>query len=215
MRVWTYIVAFALMGTASSAQQVLTEIGRVTTSFDYTNSDGGHSLEFFSGTGNSYHFGYRATVHKRLYPTLGFVYNRYQSSAHDSIYNNRFEWDTEYLGLSLGAEIEILKTNTIAVLGRFAVSPQIMVKGAQTLDQETLTLRGVEQFDRPFFFATGGLGVNYCTDSKLAVSLRYQWGKGTAIGKSSDAEVLKLQTQTISICLLWNLSKCKYCPSRR
>jgi hypothetical protein len=207
------IITLALV-TQCAAQQIFTEVGRVNTVFNYSDSQGEKPLQLFPGAGNSYALGYRMKLNKRVYPTLALQYNRYANRGTDTIQENRFSWDTKYLGLSLGIEGEVYKKRGFTAFVRLAAEPQIMLSGTQTTNNIIYDLKGQEQFDRPFLFYRGGLGINYCADTKVAISLKYQLGKGIPLGSSSDAERLRMTTHTISIGLIWNLRSCKYCDTR-
>ena len=73
----------------------------------------------------------------------------------------------------------------------------------------------MEQFDKPFLFLRGGAGMNYCADERTVITLRYMYGRGLPMGSSSDGESLDLVTSTVSLGLLWNLGRCRYCRGMR
>lgn len=203
-----------LIALPSASQQFLSEVGRVTTQFDYKDSEGNNPLEFFPRAGNHYQFAYRMNLGKVLHASAGLIYNRHITEGSDPLYNNKYRWDVEYAGLGVGMDLEFYKAKGFSLLGRAAIEPQFFIKGSQTINQQIHSLKKVEQFENPFVFFKAGLGMTYCADPRMAVSIKYQLGQGRAFGTSSDSEKLRLMTHTISVGLLWNFRRCRYCTRR-
>ena len=206
-----FLISSSLLG----AQQINTQIGRVTTTFDYKNSEGEKLENLFSDIGFSYAVGYRMPVHDRIFLNGDLIYNTYSAYGSDEIYGNSFSWKTEYAGLSIGAEGEVWKKQKMTLLARLDVNPQIMTKGTQLINENAFKLSGVEQFDSPYVFYRGGIGINYCSASSVALSLKYMYGLGMPILPSDDNEELRMWTSTISVGILWNFRTCQYCNTVR
>jgi hypothetical protein len=198
-----------------SAQQVNTQVGRVTTNFDYKDSNGDKLENLFSGNGFSYAVGYRMPLFERIFLNADVIYNTYSSFGSDELYGNSYSWKSEYLGMSAGVEGEVWKNRGYTLLIRGDLDPQLMTKGTQIINEQAYDLKGAEQFDKPFLFYRGGVGFNFCAETNLSISLKYMYGIGTPIGNSDDSETLKLNTSTISIGVLWSFRKCTYCYSKR
>lgn len=207
--------SFLLLSTIGEAQQVNTQIGRVSTTFDYKDSEGQKLENLYSDIGFSYAVGYRMPLFERIFLNGDLIYNTYSTFGSDELYGNSYSWRSEYAGLSVGAEGEVWKKRSFTLLARLDVNPQMMTKGTQLINEQAYDLRGVEQFDKPMVFYRGGLGVNFCAETSLALSLKYMYGIGMGIGSSQDTEDLKIRTGTISIGILWNFRDCNYCNSRR
>lgn len=207
------LASFLVLCAASmaSGQQLVTEVGRVSTLFDYTNSDGESMDDLFSAHRFSYGLAYRHGLGKRMHARAGMVYNGYAAFGSDAVYDRLYTWDTQYLGLQLGMDMEFLRKGGFALILRGAVEPQWMVKGTQSIGNQVTSLKRVEQFDHAFLFLKGGLAGRFCIDSHVAVTAGYQYGNGIPTGDSGDAEHLSYKTHTISIGLMVSMTYCKYC----
>ena len=197
------------------SQQVNTQIGRVTTQFDYKDSKGARLENLVDGNGFHYAAGYRHNLSTRVHLNLDGIYNIYTSSGSDPTFGNSFSWRTEYLGLSTGLEFEFWKNKGYSVLARGDINPQVMMKGTQSINDQSISLKGVEQFDKPYLFYRGGIGMNFCAETDLAISLKYMYGIGRPMGSDPDGESMSMITHTISLGVLWSFRSCTYCYSKR
>lgn len=210
--IWTTFLLLSIQ--IAEAQQGIAEVGRVAAGFDYEDSEG-NNLENVHPVHNfSYSLGYRRELSPVFYAVGSLIYNRYGVMSSDPIYDNKFEWDVEYLGLSLGVDAEVLRKNRLVLLALIAAEPQFMLRGTQTISNQVYDLKGEEQFERPFFFLRGGVGVNYCLDNKIAVFGRYRYGMGFPLGESDDPERLWLTSSTLSIGLMVSFGHYNYCQKK-
>jgi len=197
------------------AQQLASSIGRVSTNFNYLNSDKEELDNLHSVSGFHYTLGYRLTLSEKIFLTASGVYNNYAKEGSDPELDNYYKWNTKYIGLSIAPSFEFLRVKKFRIAAVADISPQFMLSGQQTINNQIFSLKGVEQFDSPFLFLRGGLGVNYCLDDKVGLALNYMYGQGSPFSKSEDGEQLKLKTSTFSLGLLWSFKKCKYCQIQR
>ncbi len=209
-RLLLFPIVFLVM-LSVQAQQIVAEIGRTTARFDYTDSEGGELDNLFSKSNISFLAGYRMPVYKRIHVLAAAQFNQYNVYGSDEIYDNSFSWDVQYLGLSLGIEGDVWKYKQFSLLLRATAEPQFLISGTQTVNGQVNSLKGVEEFDRPFLFARGGIGVNYCLEDRIAVTMRYSYGKGWPLGKTESDEKLSILSSTISIGLLISVNHCDYC----
>lgn len=89
-----------------------------------------------------------------------------------------------------------------------------MLQGRQQINNESFSLKGVEQFDKPLIFLKPGIGMNHCFNDSFALNLRYTLGRGFPMGKSGG-EKLVIKTNGFTLGLLWSLKGCKYCYPRK
>lgn len=211
----TLITITLLISFQSNAQQIFTEIGRVTTQYKYTNSNGESDLDLFPTNDFSYAAGYRMTLSERFYLNGAAVFNRYGATASDEVYKNNFSWQTSYVGIAASLDGEFFKRRGYSGFARLSVEPQFMMSGTQTINGEIFSLKGVEQFDTPFTFLRGGFGFNWCSNSKIALSVKYMYGLGYPLSRGEDGEKLNLATNNISIGVMWSIKNCKYCYGKR
>lgn len=199
---------FLILGSLS-AQQFFLELGRVSSRFDYESSTGEALENDFPEANMSAVLGYRMALAERFFAVGGISYNRYGTYGSYSEYNLSYDYRTDYLGLKLGLEGEFYKRSGFTFLAGLCGEPQFLLNGSRTLNSQTEDLKGSEDFDTPFFFAKGGLGVNYCADKIFAITFRYDYGMGFQL--NSTDETLRYGTQTISLGLLVNINRCDYC----
>ena len=209
------LICCLLFVRALSAQQIVAEVGRNTCSFDYADSEGNALKDLYPQAHLSFALGYRGSLGERFHYTGQLLFNHYGSEAAVPELATRLVWDMEYLGLGLAMDGELFRKKGIILLLRAAAEPQFMLKGTQTINEQLYDLKGVEQFDKPFLFLRGGAGMNYCADERTVITLRYMYGRGLPMGSSSDGESLDLVTSTVSLGLLWNLGRCRYCRGMR
>ena len=195
------------------AQQFTIDIGRVSSSFDYTNSMGESNLNLNTESNFSYSLGYRKDLSKHFHYHGSLLLNQYSTYGSDQHGVNSLTWNVSYAGAELGIDAEFYKKKGFSFFARAAGGPQFMIRGRQNINNETYNLKGIEQFDKPKLFIRPGIGFNYCSDSSIGVSVKYAYGMGFPLG-TTDGERLKINTGTVSIGLLWSLNNCDYCYSR-
>jgi hypothetical protein len=198
-----------------TGQQVFIESGSAISAFDYKNSDN-ESLDNLHGSNNLFmQIGYRTiSPVRRLSYSAGISYIGYGAMGSDSTVGNYFEWDVRYLGIDLGLEYEIIKKrfttgslSDLTVYIKATLSPELLVHGTQTVNNEVYNLIGVEQFKYPFVFARGGAGVSYSITRMITVYAEYMGGKGfpLKIGDPDDREKLRINNHNIGFGLYVNL----------
>ncbi len=204
---------FALGASTISlyGQQLFGEVGRISTTFEYTNSDGESINNLYPTNNFSYRVGYKLLLSSKFNASGGLAYNRFGMSGSDPLYDNYYNWDAQYLGMVLNFDYDYLRKKRLILFARASIEPQFFLQGTQTINRQVFSLKGVEQFDKPFIFFYGSLGANYCIDDRVAFYGRYSLGKGSPFGQSSDDEVLKLNTNIISVGLIVSFTNCDYC----
>lgn len=211
----TLLLSVLLFPLAMQGQQIVAEVGRVTTSFDYHDSNGERLDNLFPMAHVSFALGYRKNISTHLHLTGQLLFNEYGSEASIDGINARLMWNMEYLGAGLALDGEFFRRKGIVLLVRATAEPQLMLRGTQTINDRLYDMRGVEEFDKPFLFLRGGAGMNYCADERTVITIRYMYGLGQPMGASSGGERLRMRTSTFSLGLLWNLGRCTYCRSMR
>jgi len=203
----------------TNAHIINLEYGRVFSSFVYINSDG-EQLSNLQGSINN-HLAVGWKMHfktSKLYILSGLAYNKYGAKGSDQALGNYYDWDVNYLGIKLGVGYEFLKTKSnfnfpyisgnpgITFHVQASVASDFLINGTQTINNQVYNLKGVEQFDRPFIFAYGALGVNYYPVKELSLYLQYNAGKGFSVfSDSNDKEKLNYISHIISFGISINL----------
>jgi hypothetical protein len=206
-----FIIIVSASAMSLSGQQIYLETGIVRSSFDYKNSDG-NSLDNMHGEIHNFisvGFHTYSSV-KRLNYFAGLQLNQYGAKGSDESVGNYFDWNVHYLGLELGADYELFKKRyTIRNLSdltfylRVSVTPEILISGTQTINNNVYNVVGIEQFKYPYLFARGGCGVSYSVSRTFSLFLQYMGGRGLPlkIGDREDKEKLRINSHTIGFGL--------------
>jgi hypothetical protein len=195
-------------------QQVFGEIGNNTTKFIYKNSDGESLENLHSQNYFNYSAGYRTPFSTMFYGSVYASFTQYGMYGSDQTFNNYYAWDVKYIGIGIALDADVYRLKKFSFLVRLAGEPQFLINGTQQINEQVFSIKGVEQFDRPFLFAKGGLGINYCADGNIAVSAKYMYGRGFPLGKSDDNETLQIASSSFSLGLTISLKNCKYCQPK-
>lgn len=204
------LLAFSVQGFA---QQIVAEVGRVNTRFNYQASTGTSNTElsFFPESGFAYTAAYRGLWGTNAAWRLGMRYQRLGQRATDPLFDRTYHWDAQYLGAHTQLDIEYLRRENLGLLWTGGADLQWLIAGQQTIGNDIYDLRGTEQFNTPYAFLHTGLQGRYCLDSHIAVTASYRYAYGLAVGAGSDPETLHFHTHTISVGLFIGFTYCKYC----
>lgn len=203
------------------AQQFYFGAGNTLTYFNYKNSQG-EKLDNLQASNNYYlATGFKLPIKKsKLKLVSGLNYNRYGASGSEPGFI--YQWDMTYLGLDVGFEYDVLRLSDffnqnngfvkdregLFIYLKGAFSGEYMLNGKQQVNDMLYNLSGVEQFDTPFFFARGGLGINYGFSEDIGVFAQYLGGMSLPLikGKDDGNEKLNLITHQIGFGLLIGIS---------
>jgi len=196
-----------------SAQQVYIETGAVISAFNYKNSEGEKINNLYGRNSFFLQAGYHTALSvKRLNFSAGISYAGYGAKGSDSTVGNYFDWDVEYIGVDLGLDYEIIRKrftgnsiNDLTVYIKTTLSPEFMVHGTHTINNDVYDLSGVEQFKYPFLFARGGAGVSYYVGRIFLIYLEYMGGMGFSFMGNDDNEKLMISSHNIGFGILINL----------
>ena len=213
MRKITLIIMFFFLSLTLNAQQFNLEFGKVLSSFEYKNSEG-EGLDNLRGTTNNHiEIGFRMPIRKtQAYFTSGVSYNKYGATGSDNAVGNYYEWNVNYVGVNIGVGYEFFKSSSFLNLQnvntdqgftffvQLSGASDFLVQGTQTINDDVYDLIGVEQFDKPFIFAYGGIGVAYYATKTFSVYAKYLGGMSFPVFKTEgDNEELYYITHTICL----------------
>jgi len=222
MQKLTLILIFFFLSLSLNAQQFSLEFGKVISSFDYKNSDGEELDNMQGSTNNHLGIGFKMPIRKTSAYLLSLIsYNKYGAQGSDDVLGNYYDWNINYVGISIGGGYEFFKlgsyknvknTNTdqgFTVYVQLFGAVEFLVQGTQTINDQVYNLIGVEQFDKPYIFARGGLGVKYYASKTISLYAEYMGGRGFSVFKSDSNENLNINAHTISLGIAINMPKRK------
>jgi hypothetical protein len=214
-----YLILLSISTLCISGQQVYIETGMAISAFDYKNSQGQRIDNLFGSNSFFLQTGYHTVSPiNRMNFSTGISYISYGARGSDGSVGNYFDWNVNYVGVDLGLDYEIIRkrftTNTLndfTVYIKATISPELMVHGTQTINNEVYNLIGVEQFKFPFLFARGGAGICYSVNKIITVYAEYMGGEGFPfkIGDRNDKEKLWISNHNIGFGLYVNLPSYK------
>ncbi|WP_157637941.1 hypothetical protein [Flexithrix dorotheae] len=199
------------------AQQLMLNMGKTISTFDYKNSDGNKLDNLLSRSYGYMEAGYKLPVFTENFKVLANVtYNKYGASGSERSYY--FEWDMAYLGGNVGLEYDLWRIGDFFnrkngfVKGREGLiffikgtfSGEFLITGTQQINNQAYNLKGVEQFDQPLFFVRGGAGLSYGFSEDVALFFQYMGGKSFPLlkGNPDDKEELSLITHQFGFGVL-------------
>jgi hypothetical protein len=208
------ITYLTFLTISASAQKVYVEIGKSITTFDYKTT-GGEVLDNLTGSNtNRISLGTRIPLFKTdLHFAFEALYHEYAAQGSNPILGNFYSWDFVNTGANIGFDYEFLKPSVsfntqqgFSFVLKAVVAGEFLVMGTQNINNQINSLKDAPEFDRPFIFARGGLGVNYYFDPQHIISINYSLGKSFLIGDYTNQERLSLFSHSFSLGLSVNLA---------
>ncbi len=209
-----FLASLILLAFSSSAQKVFVEIGKSITTFDYKTT-GGETLDNLTGSNtNRVSLGTRIPLFNTdLHFSFEALYHEYAAQGSNPILGNFYSWDFINTGANIGFDYEFLKPAVsfnvqqgFSFVVKAAVAGEFLLMGTQNINNQINSLKDAPEFDRPFIFARGGIGVNYYFDPKHIISINYTLGKSFLAGDYTNQEQLKLFSHSFSLGLSVNLA---------
>lgn len=206
-------ILLLLLGFTTSGQILNFEIGQVIPKFDYKNSNGESLDGLKSNNRGNIGFGIRhPLLNTNWHASLLANYNRYEAEGSDPILGNYYKWDARFIGLNLGIDYEFFRPEVnrneqhgFSFYLRGVVSSEFLIDGTQNLNNQISDLNGTEEFDKPFYYLRGAIGVNYYISKTFILYGQYIGGRSFLVGNYDNKEQLRFTTHSISIGLAINL----------
>ena len=125
------------------------------------------------------------------------------SKLRPKIYNNNFKYI-------------LVDKNNWDIFLRLGASAELFLKGNQTINNQVLDLKGVEEFDNTAFFIRSGLGASYRISKNTRLYISYTYSQSFELKDDSfvswsgtnqlqSKEALKILNNQFGIGLIFNL----------
>lgn len=211
-RTLCFLLLFVVSYYAKS-QIIYFETGKALTNFNYKDSQGNKLDGLKSRDQNYLGFGLRQPLFQsNWHISVDGTYNRYAAKGSNPTLGNYYEWDATYFGASLAIDYEFLRPpvsyneqHGFSYYIKIGGSSEFLLNGTQNVNNQINDLAGVEEFDRPLFFARAGVGTNYYISKMFVIFGQYMYGRSFLIGNYANKEQLTFTTHNVCIGLSINL----------
>lgn len=200
------LLVFYAITTLVKGQQLYLEGGKILTSFEFQDSQN-NRLENLLPTGNTYMAtGFRSHLFtENLHFLLGANYINYGSIASDDMFGNYMEWNTTYLGLNVGLDLNLLKIGKAAFYLKGDFSSAIFVQGSQIHNNRVIDLNDDEDFDVNLSTLKIGFGFLHPISDNLSCYAQYIYGKSMDMGHGDTS--LKFKTSAVGFGFMIDISR--------
>ncbi|MDO5979710.1 hypothetical protein [Flavivirga spongiicola] len=204
----TYLILFFILSTVATAQQLYLETGKTSSSFNYKDSQG-VALDNLQATSHNFlAMGYRTKfLTNKLNTSLGARYSGYGAIGSDETLEGILEWNVNYLEFDYSLDYRLFTINKIQLYLKGMASIGFLLQGTQSVNNEIISLKNIEDFDSAMIsFKTGG-GFLYPVSDELSFYAEYIFGKSLNQADHNGNESLKIKSKIISFGVLIKLFK--------
>jgi len=193
------LISFVLFISTANSQQIMVESGKSITSLSFDDFQSNSLGNIQPATQNYISFGYRKKAIKEiLYVIAGTGIHSYGAKGSDNN-QNFFGWEATYLSIYTGVEVKILRYQSLEFSLRIRASPEFIIQGVQTLNNQVFNLVGQEDFDKANLFFRGGAMVEYGLIYAMSLFVQYKYGVSTQLANPSLNNRGRLQFQAHDI----------------
>lgn len=201
------LLLFFIITSVVPAQQIYLETGKTSSSFDYKDSQGA-SIENLQSSDHTFiTMGYRTVMMKKLKPSIGVGYFGYGAIGSDNTIDGIMEWDANFLELNLGLDFSLFKIKKTEFYLKGSFSTGFLMRGTQSLNNEIINLKNVDDFDKAMISFKSGAGLLFPVSDDLSFYAQYMFGKSINQSGDSDYESLRIRSHNISFGVLINICK--------
>ncbi|SFZ93255.1 hypothetical protein SAMN05428642_10322 [Flaviramulus basaltis] len=202
------LLLFFIITTVTTAQQLYLETGKTSSSFDYSNSQGVGLDNLQASTHSFMTMGYRTKFFvEKLKTSFGIGYFGYGAIGSDDTLEGILDWDANYLELNAGLDYSLFAINKIEFYIKGMVSTGFLIQGTQSLNNEIMNLKNIDDFDKAMLSFKAGVGFLYPVSNDLSFYVQYLFGKSLNQAGNRDNESLRIESHNISFGVLIDLFK--------
>ncbi len=204
------IIVFLLFSRLGFSQQISLQAGQSFSEIRFEDSNGVELQNLRTVN----HFFMMAEYRNAIFPdqfdgkllgNIGLRFSGYGSTGSDPALNNFFEWDLSYLGLVFGVDYEFYEIGRFTGFLGAKVSPEVLVRGSQTLNNEVFDLVGEDDFDTPIFFFRGAVGTKFQLTDDASLFAQYTYGQSYSFF-DSGSDQLNIIAQSFGIGLFADIT---------
>lgn len=201
-------VLFFLVTSAMSAQQLYLEAGKTLSSFDYKDSQGTKPSNLQATSHSFMTMGYRTNILNETFnASLGLGYFEYGAVGSDNALQGIMTWDVNYLEFNGALDFNLFAINKAKFYLKGVTSVGILVQGTQSLNNEIINLKNVDDFNKSMVSFKFGAGLMYPVSRELSFYVQYLSGKSLNQSSNKDYETLRIKSDNVSFGVLIQLFK--------
>jgi hypothetical protein len=217
MKLLTSLLIFSIASISLNSQSIFIENGKSISGFEFQNSQQEPLENLHTKTKTYISIGYEHELKKvnNLSIQLGLTHNSYGANGSDGVFNNYFEWNVDYLGLQSMLKYIVIDKYDWDIFLRLGASAEFFLKGNQTINNQVLNLKGVEEFDNIPIFIRTGLGASYRISTNTKLYISYSYGQSfelndnsnnsSAANQQQSKEALKILNNQLGLGLIFRL----------
>ena len=217
MKLLPFLLIFSIASISLNSQSIFIENGKSISGFEFENSQQEPLENLHTKTKTYISIGYEHELKKvnNLSIQLGLTHNSYGANGSDGVFNNYFEWNVDYLGLQSMLKYIVIDKYDWDIFLRLGASAEFFLKGNQTINNQVLNLKGVEEFDNIPVFIRTGLGASYRISTNTRLYISYSYGQSFELNDNSNnssasnqqqsKEALKILNNQLGLGLIFHL----------
>ena len=217
MKLLPFLLIFSIASISLNSQSIFIENGKSISGFEFENSQQEPLENLHTKTKTYISIGYEHELKKvnNLSIQLGLTHNSYGANGSDNVFNNYFEWNVDYLGLQSMLKYIVIDKYDWDIFLRLGASAEFFLKGNQTINNQVLNLKGVEEFDNIPVFIRTGLGASYRISTNTRLYISYSYGQSfelnddsnnsSASNQQQSKEALKILNNQLGLGLIFHL----------
>jgi hypothetical protein len=214
MKNYILFVFLTLSVMAVDGQNIYFGLGKTIAKLKFNNTEG-TSLQGLKGSNeNTFYLGGRYPLAKTaMHLSADVAYQQYYAQGSDPVQGNYYSWDTKFLGLNFGFDYELFKPNfafykkqAFSVCLKASAGTEFLINGIQNVNNQLTSLKGADEYDRPFYFARGGISVNFYFSKELFAFAQYLGGRSILIGEYTNKQQAFYITHSITFGVSYNFA---------
>lgn len=191
------ILAIGFSLTQAKAQDFSLAVGQTLTKFDYKSPSLTPSTFFKTGSGQSLRAGLAfAQPASRMRYEVSLAYNQYNAVGNTE--TTSFNYQTDYLGLRLGAGPQINFGPNLHLQTKATFTAQSFLHGNQQLGNQYIDLKAYQEFTKLQMFIGYDIELSHKVNAMMSGFVSVQ-GARTLHSSKTDVSVLDFSTRTFAL----------------
>jgi hypothetical protein len=188
-------------------------LGKTNAKIQFKDTEGSNLAGLNASQEGAFWLGARTPIKaSEFHVSADVSYQRYINNGSEPVSKNYYAWDATFVGLQLGIDYEFLKPKfayfkkqAFSVCAKLTLGPEFLLKGTQNVNNQLTDLKGADEFDKPFFYARGGVSGNYYFSKEFCAYIQYLGGKSFLLGDYSNQQQAGYITHSLMVGFAYSL----------